>query len=50
MAPFAADVAHRLTSERAVGRASGSVESAAVTSGSSACGTPPSSGLPVSTR
>ena len=46
VAPFTPDAAHRLTSERAVGRDGGSAERAAVTSGSSCGGTPPSSALP----
>src|ERR1700721_2335979 len=46
VAPFAPEAAHRLTSERAVGRHGGSAESAAVTSGSSSGGTPASSALP----
>src|SRR5579859_1832888 len=46
VAPLPADAAHRLTSERAVGRDGGSADSAAVTSGSSSGGTPPSSALP----
>src|ERR1700733_13492650 len=46
VAPFAPEAAHRLTSERAVGRDGGSAESAAVTSDSSSGGTPASSALP----
>ena len=46
VAPFPPDAAHRLTSERAVGRDGGSAERAAVTSGSSCGGTPASCALP----
>src|SRR5580692_1198699 len=46
VAPLPPAAAHRLTSDRAVGRDGGSAESAAVTSGSSCGGTPDSSALP----